>query len=77
MQADQLRRILGANVRRLRLEMGLTQVELAERLNVGQNYISDVETGKKSPLLKTLAEFAEILQVQPSELLTSKDTVAA
>ena len=69
MQSEELRRVLGSNIRRRRLELGLTQEQLAERLNVTQGYISDLEKGKRAPLLKTLAEFSEILQVSPSTLL--------
>lgn len=68
---DELRATLGANIRRRRTELGLTQAELAQKLGMRQNYISDIERGVRSPRLGTLAEFSEILQVQPGSLLAA------
>ena len=77
MQADELRRIVGANVRRRRLALDMTQQKLAEQLGVAQSYISGLERGDRSPLLATLAEFAEVLQTQPAQLLTPLAVAAA
>ena len=39
----------GEKVRTLRQQAGLTQPELAERLNIEQSWLSKVETGKVVP----------------------------
>jgi transcriptional regulator with XRE-family HTH domain len=39
--------VIGATLRAFRVEAGLTQVGLAERLGRSQNYVSQAETGQK------------------------------
>jgi transcriptional regulator with XRE-family HTH domain len=41
----------------------MTQVELAEKANIGQGYLSDIETGKKTGDVKTLRSIANALGV--------------
>jgi transcriptional regulator with XRE-family HTH domain len=68
-QPEQLVAIVGSNVKRRREELKLTQQDLAARLGVNQSYISGLENGKRSPLLATLAEISEALQVEPCQLV--------
>jgi len=77
MQSQELRHVLGANVKRRRLELRLTQQQLAKKLKVSQPYLSDVENGKCSPMLETLAEFSDALEVPPSYLLSGTHTSAS
>lgn len=58
-----------------RLQIGLSQVALAEKLGVHQPYISDLESGRKSPLMETLADIADALDTTPAKLLTPKKLV--
>ena len=69
MHPDTLTKKIGENVRRRREELGLTQAVLAEKLGMNQGYISDVEAGKRSPRVATIAKLAEILGTPPSHLL--------
>lgn len=64
-----MRVLVGENVRRLREAMGLTQEQLAELSGFGQNYLSDLERGKRNPTVVTLFELATALQVQPEVLV--------
>jgi transcriptional regulator with XRE-family HTH domain len=59
-------------VRLLRIERGLKQRELAERMNVDRNLVSGIESGKRSPTLKTLQLFCQGLRVLPSDLLQER-----
>ncbi len=68
-----MRRLVGRNVRRLRLDRGVTQEELAVKSGFGQNYISDLERGRRNPTVVTLWEIAEALGVTPVELITPDD----
>ena len=45
---------IGDKVRETRLNLGLTQVQFADKLNLSDNYISLVESGKKTPSIKFL-----------------------
>lgn len=46
--------IVGENIKKLRIERGYTQKELAEMLNVSQNAVHNWETGKREPKAKTM-----------------------
>lgn len=78
MQPHQLNRMFRENFRHRRLELGLSQQAVAERINalrgesqpkVHAPYISDLESGRKIPVLGTLAELAEALETTPSRLI--------
>jgi transcriptional regulator with XRE-family HTH domain len=55
-------------VRRRRLEAGLTLEQLAERSGLTPNYIGTIENGKRDPSLSTVIAIAAGLSVQPGEL---------
>ncbi|ATQ44918.1 hypothetical protein CSW64_07570 [Caulobacter mirabilis] len=54
-----MRRRVGQNVKRLRLAAGLTQEQFAERSGFGQQYISDLERGRRNPTVMSLYELAQ------------------
>lgn len=64
-----MRRLVGSNVRRLRLERDLTQERFAELSGLSQQYISDLERGRRNPTVVTVYEIAVALGVQPVNLL--------
>ena len=64
-----MRKLVGRNVRRIRLEKGLTQEELAERAGVSQFYISLLETGGRNPTVVSLWELAQALGVSHVDLV--------
>ena len=72
-----MRRLVGRNVRRLRLDRGVTQEELAVKSGFGQNYISDLERGRRNPTVVTLWEIAEALGVTPVDLITPDHAATA
>lgn len=47
----------------------MSPAELAEKVNVSNNHISSIETGKQLPSLKTFVEICEQLQTTPDFLL--------
>ena len=48
---------------RYRLEHGLSQEDLAKKLSLSQNTISQYESGKRNPHVKSLAHIANALGV--------------
>ena len=68
-----LHQILSINVREIRKRNGLTQAELAEKCNISNTFIGEIETGIKYPAPKTLEKIAEALEVMPYVLLIPKD----
>ena len=54
---------IGKKIRTLRKTRGLTQEQLAEKLNVKRATISNYEIGRRSPHIKELGEIARVLGV--------------
>jgi transcriptional regulator with XRE-family HTH domain len=61
--ADDVRLIVGQNVKRLRLAAGLTQAALAERMGVDRAYVSGLELGQRNPTIVTLWHITKALEV--------------
>ena len=60
---------IGENIRRARIEKGITQRELGERLGgISQQQIGQWENGNKNPKLETIHRIANALQVDISEI---------
>ncbi|HNZ55324.1 MAG TPA: helix-turn-helix transcriptional regulator [Candidatus Paceibacterota bacterium] len=60
---------LGENIRRIRLENGMTQGDLCRLLKLDRAYMSNVESGKKNPTLATIERIAVALEVTSDKLL--------
>ncbi|MFT3663029.1 MAG: helix-turn-helix transcriptional regulator [Gordonia sp. (in: high G+C Gram-positive bacteria)] len=67
----QLQRVLGRNVRRIRLERGYSQEDFAELLHVHRTYLGSVERGERNLTLRTVERLAEDLGVDAVRLLTT------
>jgi transcriptional regulator with XRE-family HTH domain len=59
--SEDVRRMVGRNVRRLRTAAGLSQAALAERLGVDRAYVSGLELGQRNPTVVTLWHVAQAL----------------
>ena len=58
---------LGLKIKELRKRKGLTQEELAELIQMEQNSISVMESGRNLPTLGTLEKIAKVLDVNLSD----------
>ena len=58
---------LGLKIKELRKRKGLTQEQLAELINMEQNSISVIESGRNFPTVGTLEKIAQILEVNLSD----------
>lgn len=67
----------GTRIKQLRQEMGMTQVELAEKLGLSKQILSLYEAGKRSPKIAQVQKFAEILNVSADYLLGDSSEEAA
>jgi len=66
MKSKQINKLLALNLRRLRKKSGLTQEQLAEIGGFSYKYLQEIEAGRVSITIKTLARFSEILKAHPS-----------
>jgi len=62
--ADDVRRMVGDNVKRLRLAANISQAELASRMGVDRAYISGLEQGDRNPTVITLWHLATALKIK-------------
>jgi len=72
MDKKELLKNFGKNVKIERVKKDLTQEELAEIMNVSQNYIACIETGRENMSLAKVLELANFLQVNINILLSFK-----
>jgi transcriptional regulator with XRE-family HTH domain len=63
---------LGRNIAKHRKAAGLTQAQLAERVDVQPETISRIESGK-SPSLDLLAQISDVLELELHELFRVND----
>jgi len=61
--------VFAANVRRRRLELGLSQEELAEAAGVHRTYVGMLERGEKNVTIYNIERIATALSVEPAQLL--------
>ena len=55
------RRRLGNEIRKRRIALGLSQEELAERVDCHRNYVGNVERGEQNATIDMVARFARAL----------------
>ena len=65
-----MRKLVGDNVSRIRKENGLTQEQPIELSGLSQQYISDLERGKRNPTIVTIYELALALKVGHLDLVS-------
>lgn len=64
-----IRQRLGQNIKRLRLERGLSQEAFAHEAGLHRTYVSDIERGARNPTITVLEKLAKPLGVPASALL--------
>ena len=68
MGKSRLTDIFGRNLRRLRLQAGLSQEDLAHKVGVHRNFIGALERGERNPTLVSVERVADALGAEPSEM---------
>lgn len=59
----------GRRVRELRKERGWRQLDLAEQAGISENYVSDVELGRKEVCLRTIEALSKALDMDILDLM--------
>lgn len=72
-----IRRVFGSNLRRYRLEAGLSQEAVAERMGVDRAHVSSMERGQQNVTLLTVWHTAQALGRRAAELLDENGAVIA
>lgn len=69
--------MMGQRIAALRREAGMSQADLARRLQVSPSAVGMYEQGRREPSADTLVALAEIFSVSTDYLLTGKPTLPA
>lgn len=70
----QLAKAIGARILELRLQCGLTQLELAERIGSQRPVVTRMERGLHVPAVQTLARVAQAFGIGLAELFQGVDS---
>ena len=68
MQVDYV--LLGRRIAERRRSLGLKQVEVNERADLSDKYLSNIETARSIPSIDVLMRICSVLSVTPDYLLT-------
>ena len=59
---------IGTRISQLRQDRGWTQKELAEKVGIGSNHVSRIETGKMKPRRSTMKAIADVFEISLEDL---------
>ena len=65
---------IGQRIRKIRKAHGLSQEELAEKVNISTTHMSHIETGNTKLSLSVFVDIAAALEVRTDDLLNSVTT---
>jgi transcriptional regulator with XRE-family HTH domain len=76
MGGQDLKYLLGKNIRLLRIYNHLSQAELAEKADISINFLSELERGNKWPRADSLANICKALNIPVAELFNDTETAS-
>jgi transcriptional regulator with XRE-family HTH domain len=75
MTERELLKILSENIRLYRNRKKWSQADLAEKINISVNFLSDIETAKKWASPITIVKLADVFNIEAYELLKPLDVL--
>ncbi|MGL4985626.1 MAG: helix-turn-helix domain-containing protein [Treponemataceae bacterium] len=75
MDSLELRKILSKNIKAGRIALHISQEKLAEFADLSMQMVNDIEGARTWVSDKTLVKLAQILNLEPSQLLSSEQPV--
>lgn len=67
---------VGKRIRTFRIANNLTQAQLAEKLDISTNFVSEVETGKKNISLDILCRLCQYYNLSADYILLGKNNMS-
>ncbi len=61
--------LIGKRIKAVRKQRGLTQEQLAQMVDLSTNYLSNIETGFRTPKLETLIQIMNALECDANAIL--------
>lgn len=62
----------GLRIRTRRIELGLTQEAVAEKINITPSFYSQIETGKRKASIKTFMNISQTLAISVDHILNNQ-----
>lgn len=59
--------LIGKKIRQLRIERGLSQEELSEKIDISPRHMCTIENGNSFPSIETFIKIAQILEIDINE----------
>jgi transcriptional regulator with XRE-family HTH domain len=72
--AEEAKKVLGRRIALFRKRAGLTQAELAEKLEVSDNFIGQIERGLKAPSFGNLVRIVNIFKIEIGDLFAIQNS---
>lgn len=69
MTKQELQKIIGRNLYRIRMQQGMTREALAEKVGISATFYANLECGKKMMSMYTLRKLADVLCVSTDSIL--------
>lgn len=73
---NDVRTLLGQNLKRLRKRKNLSQLQFADKVDMTFTFISDVENGKKWVSPESLSKFSKVLEIEVYQLFLPENCIA-
>lgn len=68
-EGQRMKKCLNENIKELRIQSGMNQVELAKALNVSKQCVSNWENDNVQPSIEMLEKLADLFRVSTDQLL--------
>jgi len=65
-----LKQMIGARIKEIRVNRGLTQEYVSEQIDINPKYLSSIERGKENPTLNILIKLAQSLDINIDEFFS-------
>jgi len=71
MNKDEFNKLFGNYVKKIRIERGLSQMDVASSIGVNPQNISAIERGEVSPTFFWIVKLCENLEIEPNQFISS------
>ncbi|MHC6202836.1 helix-turn-helix domain-containing protein [Breznakiellaceae bacterium SP9] len=68
---EQLQYVI-SQIKKIRVQKGLSQMELSLRSNLTQSFLANLECGKKMPSVLTIIKIADALEISPQDFFPER-----
>ena len=67
--SENIQMVFGHILRRLRMQRGLSQENLAYKSGLSRGFVASIELGKRKPTIVSLLRLARGLEMKPSQII--------